>query len=60
MFCASDPNKAFQIAVRILGVLVQILARAHVGLRRTVGRKRKIAKLLAFKTAVLFRTQVSV
>ena len=53
-------NNAFQIAVRIPGVLVQILARAYVGLRRTVGHKRKSAKPLAFKTVVLFRTRVSV
>ena len=52
MFRASDSNKALQIAVGIPGVLVRILARACVELRRTPLRKRKIAKLLAFRTVV--------
>ena len=58
MFRASDSNKAFQIAVGIPEALVQISARARVELRRIPLRKHKIAKPLAFRTAVLFRTQV--
>ena len=57
-YVCSESNKAFQIAVRMPGVLVQNLARVHVELRKTVGRKRNSANPLAFKTVVLFRTPV--